>query len=70
MKGTQKIKILDFENSYDLSAEQNGKVVFEGSEKDFIGWQYAKYRESELWGTRLEEDTIVFKICTKFEQYK
>lgn len=68
--GTQKIRIVDFENSYDLCMEQNGEVVFEGKEIDFIGWQYSKYYESEYHGMRLDGDTIVFKIFTKYEAYK
>lgn len=68
--GTQKIKIVDYDNIYDLSMDRNGTTVFEGEEKDFLGYQYSMFYESEYQGMRLEGDTIIFKLMTKFETYK
>lgn len=68
--GTQKIKIVDYDNIFDLSMDRNGTTVFEGEEKDFLGYQYSMFYESEYQGMRLEGDTIIFKLMTKFETYK
>ena len=70
IKGTQKIRIVDYDNIYNLHAEENGTVVFEGTEAESISWKYSKYLESEYYGMRLDGDTIIFKLMTNFEQYK
>ena len=70
-----KVKIVDYENTYDLSNRQNGKEKFFGKAFNLIG-AYKLYRETEatLHGTNVEmidgEPVIVFSVCTKFEEYK
>lgn len=70
--GTQKIKVLDYDNSYDLcmDIEQKATVIYEGTNAGFIGYQYSMYHESEYHGMRLEKDTLIFKLFTKVESYK
>ena len=70
ISGYQKIKIVDYENDYDLSWAKNGKVVYEGRLMDgTIRWEYTKWFNSECHGIRLEGDVMVFDIFTKYEQY-
>lgn len=71
MKGTQKVRVIDFETDYDCMHDQNGKVVFDGLNKDFtIGWENSRYNEAEYRGMRIEGDTVVMKVFTKYEEYK
>lgn len=70
IKGTQKIKVYDYETDYDCMHDQNEIIVFDGLNKDFIGWKYCKHTEAEYRGMRAEGDTIIFKTFTKYEEYK
>ena len=70
ISGLQKVRIMDYENEYDMTNEQNGKVVYDGLLKDKYGnWTADKYFNSECHGIMLDGDTIVFKVFTKYEQY-
>ena len=69
--GLQKIKVLDFENEYDLTHDQNGRVAFDGLVKDLlIDWHYCRIADAEYHGMKIDGDTIVMKVFTKYEEYK
>ena len=70
-----KIKIVDYDNSYDLSQKQNGKEKFFGKAGELIGaYQFSRETEAEVQHVGLEvidgEPVLVFSVITKFEQYK
>ena len=70
ISGNQKVRIVDYENDYDCSNDRNGNVVYEGLLKEKYGnWSAEKYFNSECHGIKLDGDTIVFSVFTKFEQY-
>ena len=63
--------MIDFETDYDCMHDQNGKVVFDGLNKDFtVGWEHSRYNEAEYRGMRIDGDTIELKVFTKYEEYK
>lgn len=71
IKGTQKVKVYDYNNEYDLTHEQNEIVVFDGVVSDLLhDWRNVKYSDSEYHGMKIEGDTIIFQVFTKFEEYK
>lgn len=70
ISGLQKIKIVDYESTYACSNNKNGVVVYEGTVANSLGYKYSKYFESKCYGLDLEDDTIVFSVVTKFEEYK
>lgn len=70
-----KVKIVDYDNEYDLSVKQNGKEKFFGKVSELIGaYQLARETEAELKDMRTEfindEAVIVFSVTTKLEEYK
>lgn len=70
VNGLQKIRIVDYENTYNCTFDRNGVVVCEGLLKDFLDYKYCKYFEAKCYGLGLDGDTMVFSIITKFEDYK
>lgn len=68
--GLQRVKIIDYPTQYDCFNRQNGTVVFDGLEKDLYCYQMAKYTEAKVYGTRIEDDALVFDVFTRFEEYK
>lgn len=70
LSGYQKVEIYDFENQYDLSMEQNGKLVCSGKLLDIVNdYRNAKWFDSQYHGMNLKGDTIVFLIFTRYEDY-
>lgn len=69
-----KVKIVDYDNDYDLSQKQNGKEKFFGKVSDLIGYQFSRETEAEVHYVNMEiidgEPVLVFSVITKFEQYK
>lgn len=70
LSGLQKIRIVDYDSSYACTYKKNGTVIYDGTVADSLGYKYTKYFESKCYGLDLEDDTIVFSVVTKFEQYK
>ena len=68
VSGLQRIRIVDYSNDWDLFKRQNGKVVFDGVESAFSGWE-TKIRRSEVRGISTDGDVIVFTISTCFDEY-
>lgn len=69
ISGLQKIRIVDYKSDWDYFRRENGEVVFEGKERDFIGYKYSKIRRSEVRSISTDGDVIVFSIATVFDEY-
>ena len=69
ISGLQAVKIIDYPTQYDCSICKNGEVVFDGLEKDLLGYKMIKYTHAKVEGIRIENGTIVFDVCTKYEEY-
>ena len=69
INGFQRIAIYDYENIYDLWNHENGTLKCEGAFGDIKTLDYWKLFASEVHGITAEDDTIIFHICTNFEQY-
>ena len=69
IKPSQKIKLYDYESVYDLYEHKNSKVVFKGLLTDSYNYKYSKWFDSQCYGLRIEDDSIVFDIVSKNEQY-
>lgn len=71
ISGNQHVIIYDYENDYDLSHRRNGKLVVDGKLKDVAyGYRNTRYFDAEYRGMEINNDTIVFHVFTKFEEYK
>ena len=67
----QHVAIYDYENEYDLIHCENGKLVVDGVLKDVMhDYRFSKYFDSEYHGMKIVDGTIVFKVFTKYEEYK
>lgn len=70
----QKIRIVDYEKDSDLYYRKNGKVVYDGKTYE-SGMTYEKtlelrkYARSKLHGLYPDGETLVFEVCTAFEEY-
>lgn len=70
-----KVKIVDYENEFDLSAKQNGKEKFFGKAHELIGaYQLSRETHAEMRGMGVEvvdgEPIVVFSVITRFEEYR
>ena len=68
--GKQRVKIVDYENEYDLYNDQNRIVVFDGEEIETYSYKYSRYTDAKYLGMIIENGVIVLQTFTKFEQYK
>lgn len=70
IKGTQKIKVIDFKKRYENTTNGEHKVVFEGFFKDvnydtFNYWQ----ERASIFSIIPDNDVLVIGICTSEEIY-
>lgn len=74
--GNQRVIIRDWDNGQALLwkecdwAKDQHKVAFDGNAGDLCGYQFFKINHAKYHGMEVTEDgTLVFDICTAFEQY-
>ena len=72
--GNQHIKIVDYDNDYTMSQDNNGTqgtVVYDGLLKDSYrdSYKLVKYFRSKCHGIIIENNNIIFQVFTKYEQY-
>lgn len=67
--GNQKIRIIDYPGTYQLSKGIDGAIQYDGFVKNLYSYKYDKYSRAKVHEITLDGDTIVFSVVTRFEEY-
>ena len=74
VRGDQKVRVEDYESSWDVSERRNPKILYEGYVKDIYGYEMWRINRAEVHSFYVEKDhsgelVMVFCVYTKFEEF-